>query len=81
MKLEAGLANTITSFIDKGQGEGAGWQGHGSEGGACMEGPFGALTLHWWEMLCVSGLGGIWDYLIHTRFQAAGMSGLEGTWG
>lgn len=34
VKLEAGLANTITSFIDKGQGEGAGWQGHGSEGGA-----------------------------------------------
>lgn len=27
VKLEAGLANTITSFIDKGQGEGMGWQG------------------------------------------------------
>ena len=27
VKLEAGLANTITSFIDKGQGEGAGWPG------------------------------------------------------
>lgn len=83
VKLEAGLANTITSFIDKGQGEGAGWQEHGSEGGAsaCMEGPFRALTLHWWETADASGLGGIWDDLTHTRSQAAGMSGLEGTWG
>lgn len=83
VKLEAGLANTITSFIDKGQGEGVGWQGHGSEGGAsaCMEGPFRALTLHWWEMVCAFVLGGIWDYLICIRSQAAGMSGLEGTWG
>lgn len=43
VKLEAGLANTITSFIDKGQGEGVGWQGHDSKGGAsaCRVGVWG----------------------------------------
>lgn len=53
--------------------------GHGSEGGAsaCMEGLFRALTLHWWDMVCASGLG--W-HLDHSRSQAAGMSELEGTW-
>lgn len=72
VKLEAGLANTITSFIDKGQGEGVGWQGHGSEGGAsaCMEGPFRALTLHLWEMCVHLAWGGIWD-LSHT-YQVPG---------
>ncbi|XP_058143395.1 growth/differentiation factor 5-like [Dasypus novemcinctus] len=65
VKLEAGLANTITSFIDKGQGEGAGSQGHGSQGGArlsgrgiCMHGGARrALTLRWRETVCASGLG------------------------
>lgn len=40
-----------------------------------MEGPFGALTLHWWEMVCASGLGGIWDYLTHTRSRALACQG------
>lgn len=39
VKLEAGLANTITSFIDKGQGEGAGGAGARLRGrGICMHG-------------------------------------------
>lgn len=83
VKLEAGLANTITSFIDKGQGEGAGWQGHGSEGGApaCMEGPFRALALPWWETECAPGLG--WSLGLSHTYQVLGCWHVRvgGTWG
>lgn len=84
VKLEAGLANTITSFIDKGQGEGAG----GGRGTAQREG-----HLHAWRGLseprhCTGGRRCVhlaWvvsgTYLTHSRSQAVGMSELEGTWG
>lgn len=64
MKLEAGSANTITSFIDKGQGEGAGWPGHGLGGRRtfpCMEGVLEAEHCTGGETVCASGPGGIWD--------------------
>lgn len=63
VKLEAGLANTITSFIDKGQGEGAGWPGHGSEGGtsACMEGVLEARHCTGGRRCVPLARGGIWD--------------------
>lgn len=58
VKLEAGLANTITSFIDKGQGEGAGWPARLRGRGICMHGGgFRAQTLHWGETVCASGPG------------------------
>ena len=63
VKLEAGLANTITSFIDKGQGEGAGWPGHGSEGGAsaCMEGALEPRHCTGGRWCVFLARGGIWD--------------------